>query len=72
MTTSSNQNSGIYYAYVDVILNITDNRLSEVVETLSVDQIKGGGINANKASISAFNKASEQIIEKLTTSGFFN
>lgn len=66
--TSSNQHSGIYYSYVDAILSITDNHILEIVDNVSVDQVKGAGINADKASVSAFNNATNQILEKLTNS----
>jgi hypothetical protein len=66
--TTANQHSGIYYTYVDANLSISDNYISEIVDNISVEQVKGAGINANKASVSAFDKAADQILEKLSNS----
>ena len=64
-TTSFNEHQGIHFAYVDVNLSMVNNLNGEEIIKFHIDQVKGGGANENKASIKAYNKASENLIERL-------
>ncbi len=64
-TTGFNEHQGIHFAYVDVNLSMVNNLTGEELTKFHIDQVKGGGANKNKASITAYNKASEILIERL-------
>ena len=56
---------GIYYAYVDATLSLTDNSTGDVIFNTSVEQVKGAGQNYKKAAKKAMIIASEKLTEKL-------
>lgn len=60
-TTSDNNASGIYLTFLDVNISMIENSTKEEIISYNLNQIKGGGSDANRAGLSAFNKAAKQL-----------
>ncbi|HEY9113387.1 MAG TPA: hypothetical protein VIN10_01725, partial [Bacteroidales bacterium] len=64
-TTAGTTYNGIYFSYVDATLSIIDATSGVEKYKTSVEQVKGGGSNSQKAGIKALNLTSEQLKKEL-------
>ena len=65
VTTAGNTYNGIYFSYVDATMSIIDAVTGLEKYKTSVEQVKGGGSNSQKAGMKALKLASEQLKEEL-------
>ena len=63
--TTGTSYQGIYFAYVDATLSVTDNASGDEVFKTSVEQVKGAGQNIKKAAKNALITTSGKLAEKL-------
>ena len=64
-TTAGNTYNGIYFSYVDATMSIIDAVTGLEKFKTSVEQVKGGGSNSQKAGMKALKLASVQLKEEL-------
>lgn len=67
-TTTGSTYEGIYFAFLDVNLSVTNNILDEEIYKIHLDQIKGGGSNYAKASKKAYTIAATKLKESIINS----
>lgn len=70
-TTTGSNYQGIYFAYLDINLSVTESSTGEEIYKTHLDQIKGGGNNNTKAGKKAYVLGAKKLKENLKDS-FFN